>query len=273
MTQWLRVWHDLPNDPKFRTIARLSKQPLAVVQAVYLHLLVDASANATERGRTRPNASEDIASALDLETADVEQIVEAMQGRLLDGLAITGWAKRQPLREDGSAERSKAWREGQKLRKAAEAERNRTQANAEKRPDTDTDTERTPPTAQAQARDSSDPNNTQAPLDPLTPHLMSIDWVPDPDVLAPYAKRAGLPPEKLEGQVLATFVLHHEPAGLAKSEQEWCADFVRWAIKQARWDENDFNRRNGSGRGGGGPANGERWEPDDTATDWLMQRH
>lgn len=48
---WFRLWHDMPTDPKFRTIARASKQPLALVIAVYLHVLVDAS-NANERGRT-----------------------------------------------------------------------------------------------------------------------------------------------------------------------------------------------------------------------------
>jgi len=45
--------------------------------------------------------------------------------------------KRQPKREDGAAERSKAWRE----KKKNEGEPERTQANAEKRPDTDKDTD------------------------------------------------------------------------------------------------------------------------------------
>lgn len=37
---WLRLWHDMPNDPKWRTIARVSGQPIATVMAVYIHLLV-----------------------------------------------------------------------------------------------------------------------------------------------------------------------------------------------------------------------------------------
>ncbi|EEY1988416.1 phage replisome organizer, partial [Escherichia coli] len=36
---WLRLWHDMPNDPKWRTIARVSGQPIATVMAVYIHLL------------------------------------------------------------------------------------------------------------------------------------------------------------------------------------------------------------------------------------------
>jgi len=129
---WCRLWHDLPNDPKFRTIARISEQPTANVIAVFVHLMVSASANATERGRTQLNA-EDLASALDLQTEQVSKILTAMQGRLMDGEILTGWGKRQPHREDGSAERSRLWRESQKTKpetvKSNATERNRTKAN------------------------------------------------------------------------------------------------------------------------------------------------
>lgn len=146
---WLRLWHDMPNDPKWRTIARASKQPVSVVIAVYLHVLVNASSNATERGRTHSIVSEDIASAIDVQTEDVDAILAAMQGRVLDGEHVSGWSKRQPAREDGSAERSRAWREAKKAKNerganAAErianaTERNRSKTNA---PDTDTDTDK-----------------------------------------------------------------------------------------------------------------------------------
>ncbi len=125
--QWLRLWHDMPNDPKWRTIARASKQSIPIVVSVYLHVLVNAS-NATERGRTQNLQPEDIASALDLEIDQVTAVITAMQGRVLDGDYLTGWEKRQPLREDGAAQRSKEWRE-----------RNRTQPNATERQDKDTE--------------------------------------------------------------------------------------------------------------------------------------
>jgi len=121
----------MPNDPKWRTIARESQTSISDVIAVALHLLTEASANATERGRTQPNNTEHIASALDMETGFVVRIKEAMQGRFLEGERIKNWAKRQPKREDDSAERAKQWREHKK------AERNRTQPNATERPDTD----------------------------------------------------------------------------------------------------------------------------------------
>jgi|ERR1035437_5372732 hypothetical protein len=125
---WLRLWADMPNDPKWRTIARVSNQEISRVMSVYLHMLVCAS-NATERGRTQGWCDEDIATALDIETDDVIVIREAMQGRVLDGDYLIGWEKRQPLREDGSADRGKAFRERQKQEK----EEVKTQPNATER--------------------------------------------------------------------------------------------------------------------------------------------
>ena len=142
--QWLRLWHDMPADPKWRTIAKVSGQSIGNVMAVYIHLLVCAS-SATERGRTQSFNSEDVASALDLETEQIEQIVAAMQGRVLDGNLVKGWETRQVAREDGSAERAKAWREAKKQAKTAESnesERNRTQSKRKQTPDKDTDKEK-----------------------------------------------------------------------------------------------------------------------------------
>lgn len=140
-TQWLRLWHDMPNDPKWRTIAKVSKQSISSVIAVYVHILVIAS-NAIERGRTHAACSEDIASALDMEEDQVASIIDAMQGRVLDGEVVAGWSKRQVEREDGSAARSKAWREAKKQQKSDDSnaiERNRTQDERKRTPDKDTD--------------------------------------------------------------------------------------------------------------------------------------
>lgn len=130
MITWVRLWHDMPTDPKFRAIAKASKQPLSAVIAVYTFMLTDASANASERGQTHAN-DETIGSALDLDDEQVSAIRSAMQGRVLNGSTLAGWDKRQPKREDDSADRSKAWRELKK--KEAEIERLRTQLNAGER--------------------------------------------------------------------------------------------------------------------------------------------
>ena len=128
---WCRLWHDMPTDPKWRTIAKKSGQRIGDVMAVYNFVLVNASANATERGRTHNLVAEDVATALDLNESDIEAILDAMQGKVIDEDLVMGWEKRQPKREDGSAERAKVWRE-----------RNRTQPNAEERSYTDKDKEK-----------------------------------------------------------------------------------------------------------------------------------
>jgi len=107
---WLRLYHDMPNDPKWRTIARAAKQTIPVVLAVYLHLLTIAS-SAVERGTLVNVNSEDLASALDVDSEAVDAVLEAMQGRVLDGKKLSGWEKRQTNREDSSTERVKRWRE------------------------------------------------------------------------------------------------------------------------------------------------------------------
>ncbi|HBC1013294.1 TPA: phage replisome organizer [Escherichia coli] len=128
---WLRLWHDMPNDPKWRTIARVSGQPVATVIAVYIHLLVSASQNVTTcHGVSRRGhidvTTEDLASALDVTEEVIDSILQAMQGRVLDGDLITGWEKRQVLKEDNGnvsqaakspAERKRAQREREKQQK------------------------------------------------------------------------------------------------------------------------------------------------------------
>lgn len=125
---WLRLWHDMPTDPKWRTIARHSKQSISLVQATYLHLLVAASRNVT-RGHADVTA-EDLASALDCDDEQIESILAAMQGRVLDGMSLSGWETRQPKREDAgddqgaaksAAERKRAQREREKQREVEAA--------------------------------------------------------------------------------------------------------------------------------------------------------
>lgn len=125
MAGWFRLWHDMPTDPKWRVVSRKSGQPISVVMSVYLFVLTSASCNAEKRGETQGLRADDIAAALDVEEGDVVAILDAMQGRVLEGDKVTGWEKRQPRREDSSSERVKRWRE-----------RNVTQRNA---PDADAD--------------------------------------------------------------------------------------------------------------------------------------
>lgn len=99
---WFRLWSDMVNDPKWRTIAKASGCGISEVMAVALHMMTAAS-NAAPRGVLEGFEDEDVAIALDIPTERVVAIRDAMQGRFLDGERLLGWDKRQPKREDGTA--------------------------------------------------------------------------------------------------------------------------------------------------------------------------
>jgi len=130
MVGWVRLWQDMPTDPKWRVIARKSDQPVTAVISVFAMMLVNASANAGERGILAGWVNEDVAAALDIGEADVAAIFEAMQGKVLDGYRLTGWERRQPSREDDSLMRVRRHREKKK--------RSVTPGNA---PDSDSDSD------------------------------------------------------------------------------------------------------------------------------------
>ena len=146
MTSWVRLWHDMPTDPKWRTIARKSGQRIGDVIAVFTFALVNASANEIDRGALSGFDPEDVGSALDLEAEAVAAIVEAMRGKVLAGDRLAGWDKRQPKREreDDSAQRVREFRK-RKQEAGMGGGDDVTPRNAEKRhvtpPDTDTDTD------------------------------------------------------------------------------------------------------------------------------------
>lgn len=138
MTDWVRLWHDMPTDPKWRVIARKSGQPLACVIAVFNLMMVSASQNAEERGTLQGWDDEDAAAALDMDPDGVTSIIAAMQGKVIEGQKLSGWEKRQPKREDGTAaERKAAWKE-RKAQERNASERTGTHRNA---PETDAETD------------------------------------------------------------------------------------------------------------------------------------
>lgn len=149
MSGWVRLWHDMPTDPKWRTIARKAGQRVGDVIAVFNFLMVNASGNALERGKVAGLDCEDVATALDLEDSDVRAILTAMRGKVLDADDfLTGWEKRQPKREDSTASvRKAAWKERQKNA----PERSGTQGNA---PEIDADAEKDSSVAKATGADA-----------------------------------------------------------------------------------------------------------------------
>lgn len=209
MTEWVRLWHDMPSDPKWRSIARKASASIAEVIAVFNFVMVNASANANERGRTHNLFADDLASALDMEEVRIEAILGAMTGKVLDSDGrLTGWEKRQPKREDNSAERAKKWRH----------ERKRTQANAEERPDTDTDN---------------------------TPLPKGNGAAPDPDAefwagAKQYLDRAGI---KNPGAMIGKWVRDH---GKTETADALARSQLERAVEPIAFVEGCFRRSNGS---------------------------
>jgi len=90
MSNWVRLWEDMPNDPKWRVIARRAKRPISEVLAVFVHMMTNAG-QAAIRGSLEGWNDEDVGAALDMEPSDVAAIREAMQGKTLDGDRLIGW--------------------------------------------------------------------------------------------------------------------------------------------------------------------------------------
>lgn len=211
----------MPTDPKWRVIARRSGRSVSEVIAVFNFVMVNASANATKRGRTHNLFADDIAAALDLEESEVQAILDAMQGKVMDKNALSGWETRQPKREDDSASRAKAWREAQKT------ERNQTQANATKRPDAETDIDKRESNAHAK----------QTLIDP--------NFKP---VLTPEAQRKvdAWPDGMLDDQ-LFNFISHAQAN--ARTQTDWQAAFRTWIGKaDEKWKADNAKSDRPTGR-------------------------
>lgn len=99
---WYR-WHNRTvEDSKWRAVARRTGLPVHAVVAVWAALCENAN-QSPERGTLANWCGEDVAAALDLEPEQVAAVLEAMQGKVMEGERLTGWEKRNPKREDPTA--------------------------------------------------------------------------------------------------------------------------------------------------------------------------
>lgn len=92
--QWLRLYHDTPNNPKLRFVSVDSKQPMSAVLSVWMWMLVNAS-ESSQRGTLEKWRDDLYAAALDLEEEAVTAIRQSMQSVMLDGDRLIEWDKRQ----------------------------------------------------------------------------------------------------------------------------------------------------------------------------------
>src|SRR5690348_4819733 len=126
---WFRSHHGAPTDPKWVTIAKRSEtQP--VVSCALWWALMDYASQHEDRGSIAGFDTETIAVFFGVDEAVILRVLEAMREKgLITDDRLTAWEKRQPVREDNSTERVRAFRQ----RKATEGnttKRKVTQRNA-----------------------------------------------------------------------------------------------------------------------------------------------
>lgn len=266
-TSWLRLWHEMPNDPKWRTIARVSGQPLSLVQAMFVHLLVDASRNVT-RGHITV-AAEDLASALDATEEQINSVFSAMQGRVLDGQCLSGWSRRQPIREDlgnpetgakCASERKKEQRERDKKVQLAAASLVVTPCHEE---------------SQQIRLDSDKDNKKPNPLSPPSPETPPSETLHDPPLAKP-KRRARLPNPFNLTPAMREWAVERAPAvnlaleterfvnyyrGNGKTMADWCATWRNWMLKA----------QDGLDRRATGPPANRHTSPDFNDISWAEE--
>jgi hypothetical protein len=145
---WLRLYHDLPHDPKLRRIAHLAGATLPHVIAVWVSMLCHASKQeGADRGSLKGWDDVEWAFDLGMDRAIVFAIREQMLGRLIDVDArIIAWEKRQ-FQSDTSRSRQQAYRERRKEKQEVSSDvtspgRDVTAARRERdAPETETETE------------------------------------------------------------------------------------------------------------------------------------
>ena len=185
--QWLRLWHDMPTDPKFGTVARVSGEHITLVLSVYLHLLTDASRNVT-RGHVTVTA-EDLATALNVTDEQIERVLTAMQGRLIESNYLSGWEKRQPKREDFGDEQTGAKSAAQRKKEQRDREKAAREAEAANAAITRShDESRNVTLDKEEDKDKEKSSNTHTPLENVTP----VARVTEPGQICKAMKSAGI---------------------------------------------------------------------------------
>lgn len=117
---WFRWWHGTVNDPKFGWVAKKAACNVGEVIAVWACLMERASSvtqcdAGIERGDMSGFSCDDYDIELGYPDGRCAQILAAFvdRGLIIEG-RFTQWEKRQPKREDSSAERTRDYRERQK---------------------------------------------------------------------------------------------------------------------------------------------------------------
>ncbi|KQB54797.1 hypothetical protein AQS70_20655 [Pseudomonas endophytica] len=72
------------------------------------------------------------------------------------------------------------------------------------------------------------PEEGEPPVDPKTPVEMTLDWMPDANLLKTYCVHFGVPTELFTKYAVAPFTAHHETTGLLQTQSKWVSLLVKW---------------------------------------------
>ena len=214
---WVRIWAGTTTDPKWQTIARKSGQPRCLVIALFAHLLMIAN-EGDVRGDLDDLDIEDVASALDVDEDAVRAVIDAMDGRVIhreegrDVMRLSGWDRRQPVREDSGNPQTGALSSTERSRLHREKKRLETQCNARN----DDATRCNAPEAEA---------DTEADIPPTPPardgdFRMDLDWQPS-EHFPTLARQAGIPADQITPEVVAEFRSYWIGQGKAMTQHQW----------------------------------------------------
>lgn len=236
---WFRSWHGAPTDHKWAVIAARSGAKVGVVSAVAWALFDYASQHA-ERGTVDGFDTETYSVYSGFSETEIEAIIKAMtdKGIIVNG-RLANWEKRQPKREDDSAERVRKYRE----LKRTVTQGNAYSANETLREDTDKEKEE-----RESERDDDPAAFVEAP--PANPIPDRGTWEPEeperPNLFAVYEREIGLMTPAISDELKAAEVDY--PPGWPEAAMSEAARQNKrsWAYTRAileRWKIDGFQSR------------------------------
>lgn len=72
------------------------------------------------------------------------------------------------------------------------------------------------------------PEDAERPVDPKAPVEMTLDWMPDANLLKTYCVHFGVSTDLFTKDAVAPFTAHHETTGLLQTQSKWVSLLVKW---------------------------------------------
>lgn len=85
------------------------------------------------------------------------------------------------------------------------------------------------------------PSPSADPVDPKSPVEMTLDWMPDANLLKTYCVHFGVSPDLFTREAMASFTAHHESIGGLNTQAKWVSLLVGW-VKSDRAKANNVRQ-------------------------------